>query len=139
MTHATYRMSAIARLAVSMVATMLSACGYDGPKLDTAELKAEIATMGDRLLVLDVRSRSQFEKSHIDGARNIPLEDLPAVKSEIARIGRKTAVICTCGRRSLEAVRILSEAGVAAILVEGGMTAWEAAGYPTVASKDEGR
>ena len=126
------------RLAATAITVILCACGYDGPKLDAAGLKAELdrSEAGERLLVLDVRPRSQFAKSHIEGARNIPLEDLPAVKGEVARSGRRIAVICTCGKRSLEAVRLLKEAGSAPILVEGGMTAWEAAGYPTVASKD---
>ena len=128
------------RLAAMVLIVLLCACGYDGPKMDAVALKAALSESGEPLSVLDVRPRLQFEKSHIEGARNVPLEELPAVKNEVARSGRKTAVICTCGKRSLEAVRILNDVGVSAILVEGGMTAWESAGYPTVSANDgEGR
>ena len=115
------------------------ACGYSGPKVDAEGLKRMMETDGAALLILDVRPRSQFDERHIEGARNIPLESLPALTGGIVKSRRKIAVICTCGKRSLEAVHLLNKAGGDPILVEGGMTAWEAAGFPTVSSERIGR
>ena len=59
-----------------LAALSLPAFGGDYSTLTSAELKA----MSDRnepgLVIIDSRSRSQYEETHIKGAINIPLMDM---------------------------------------------------------------
>ena len=122
-------------LNIALLGMLTSACGYDGPSMDVTMLKRKLDTDVHSIVVVDVRPRSLFDKGHIETAMNIPLEQFDAFKQEIARYNKPIAIICTCGRRSLEAIRKLQDIGLSARLVVGGMNEWEKAGYPTVASK----
>lgn len=77
-------------------------------------------------LVIDVRTRREWNAGHIDGAMHIPLGDLAGRASEIPR-DRMVATICEAGYRSSLAASVLSRAGVDRLInVTGGMTAWRA-------------
>ena len=57
--------------------------------------------------------------------------ELPRLRARAA--GRPIAFICRTGRRSAEAVRLAADAGIAEVVnVDGGMSAWAAAGLPLV-------
>jgi rhodanese-related sulfurtransferase len=112
------------------VALFAISCGYGGPSLDVAALKAKLDADPGALLVVDVRPLSLFEKGHVKGARNIPLEEIDAHMDELVASSRPLAVICTCGKRSLEAIEKLRARGVEPFLVVGGMLEWEKAGFP---------
>ncbi len=86
------------------------------------------------LLVLDVRTAEDFvgEQGHIDGALNLPLE---ALEDRIASLGedltRPIALVCRTDRRSAKAAALLARRGFSQVhVVQGGMTAWNAAGWP---------
>lgn len=62
-------------------------------------------------VVLDVRSKEEFEGGHVKGALNIPLDTL---SSNLKKIGDKDTYIITCcmsGGRSSVAKNILHSAG----------------------------
>jgi len=117
-------------IALAVAGVLAFSCGYDGPSLNVAALKAKLDADPHALIVVDVRPRAMFEKGHVKGARNIPLEEIGEHLSELAASSRSLAVICTCGRRSLEAVEKLRAGGIEPFLVVGGMQEWEKAGYP---------
>jgi 3-mercaptopyruvate sulfurtransferase SseA len=48
------------------------------------EVKA-LLDMKKRVLLVDVRSKEQFDELHIRGARNLPLRDLPRRLGEVPR------------------------------------------------------
>lgn len=78
--------------------------------------------------LIDVRSPDEFAGGHVPGAVNVPLED---VLREPNGYGEGIVhVICRSGRRSLTAVDAMQAAGVAAVSVAGGTTAWSEAGRP---------
>lgn len=84
----------------------------------------------DALLVLDVRTRGEFEAAHVPGARNLPLAELPA---RIAEVPRERAVLvhCKSGYRSMSALSLLARHGYGRVVdVAGGFDAWLAAGAP---------
>ncbi len=86
--------------------------------------------------VLDVRRPPEWEAGHIDGARHIPLSDLPRRAAELPR-DTPLAVICGSGYRSSVATSVLERLGRrGATNVLGGMSAWAAAGFPTVGGKE---
>ena len=72
--------------------------------------------------VLDVHSPQEYAQGHVPGAVNAPLEELSAAPATAGTAG--VHVVCPSGRRSAEAVRALEEAGVAAVPVAGGTSAW---------------
>jgi rhodanese-related sulfurtransferase len=118
--------------AAILAAIVAVGCGYDGPRLEVGELKARLDADPGSLLLVDVRPGALFEKGHIQRATNVPLEEIDAAAGDLAALRRPIAVICTCGKRSLEAIEKLQARGLAPYLVVGGMLEWEKAGYPVV-------
>ena len=106
------------------------------PMLDAASLKRQLDA-GTDLLLLDVRPPSDFsgEWGHIPGARNLPLEELPERLAELGDHRRRPIrLVCRTDRRSTQCARWLAEAGFTdAQVIQGGMTAWRANGWPVTA------
>ena len=102
--------------------------------LDIETPKRQLDARED-VLVLDVRDASDFvgDGGHIPGARNVPLEGLPQRLAELEdRKQRAIRLICRTDRRSAQGARLLADAGFAdARVIQGGMTAWLAKGWPT--------
>lgn len=87
----------------------------------------ELAAAQERgVQVLDVRSPQEYARGHVPGAVNVPLEELLAAPAAAGTDG--VHVLCRSGRRSAEAARALEEAGVAAVSVAGGTSAWTESG-----------
>ena len=99
----------------------------DVPTVSTSDLVSEIAS--DRPpLVLDVRSKEEFELRHIPGARSFPLDQLPDRVSELTSAG-EVVVYCNTGVRSGQALRRLSDLGFRRVRrLEGGIEAWGESG-----------
>lgn len=83
----------------------------------------------DELRVLDVRQPAEWEAGHIEGAIHITGAEILERIEEIPR--EVTAVVCSSGYRSGVSASVLARAGRPVANVMGGMTAWEAAGFPT--------
>ena len=84
------------------------------------------------LVILDVRTESEFHESHIEGAINIPVGELEQRLSEI-KPEDEYLVYCRTGNRSTNAIKILKDHGYHKIYhLESGITAWTSAGFPTV-------
>lgn len=105
------------------------------PMLDVTDLKRQLDA-GDDLLLLDVRPAADFtgEWGHIPSALSVPLEDLPQRLAEFdAHKQRHIRLVCRTDRRSSQAASLLAEAGFTkAQVIQGGMTAWRAKGWPVV-------
>jgi rhodanese-related sulfurtransferase len=86
------------------------------------------------LLVVDVRTPQEFAQGHLKGAVNIPLSDMTTQIGGLDR-DRPILVYCQTGYRSTQASVALVQAGFTQVYnMEGGLTAWVNAGYPTVTS-----
>jgi uncharacterized membrane protein YdjX (TVP38/TMEM64 family)/rhodanese-related sulfurtransferase len=107
------------------------------PMPDVEALKRQLDA-GEDVLVLDVQGASEFagEGGHIAGAHNLALEDLPSHMAELQdRKQRAIRLVCRTDRRSTQAAQLLTDAGFTdAQPVRGGMTAWQAKGWPIVRS-----
>jgi NADPH-dependent 2,4-dienoyl-CoA reductase/sulfur reductase-like enzyme/rhodanese-related sulfurtransferase len=75
--------------------------------------------------LLDVREKEEFKRGSIDGAINIPLDQLRQRLCELPR-DRPIWVNCARGQRSYYAVRILQQYGFATHNLSGGYNTWEA-------------
>lgn len=80
-------------------------------------------------VLVDVRTPGEHAAGHVPGAVNIPLDELPGRLDEL-RGHDDVTVICEVGGRSAAAAGVLTGAGIDAVNVTGGTSAWRAAGYP---------
>jgi len=103
----------------------------DGLEIAAAELQREWRANPD-LVLLDVREPHEYEIARIDGARLIPLSELPGRLRELD--GRAEIVThCHHGVRSLQALALLKGAGFANVRsLQGGIDAWSVAVDPEV-------
>jgi uncharacterized membrane protein YdjX (TVP38/TMEM64 family)/rhodanese-related sulfurtransferase len=106
-----------------------------GPMMDTEEFRQRRDTEKN-LLVLDVRTSQDFvgEQGHIDGAVNIPVEELQQRMDELGDyLEQPVAIVCRTDKRSAKAALLLTEEGFSDVhVVRGGMTKWIEAGLPVV-------
>jgi rhodanese-related sulfurtransferase len=81
---------------------------------------------------INVCTPAEYKEKSIPGVRNVPLDELEEHLSEFTD-KQRIYIHCQSGRRAGQAMERLRELGVAAELfnVEGGLTAWHAAGLPT--------
>jgi rhodanese-related sulfurtransferase len=91
-------------------------------EISPAELHALLGG-DDPPLILDVRERWETQLCAMPGALLIPLQSLPQRLGEIPT-DRMIAVICHHGMRSAMAADFLSQEGVTAVNVSGGIDEW---------------
>ena len=60
--------------------------------------------------IVDVRTREEFERGHIPGAVNLPIDELRERLGEVDR-DQRTITYCQLGQRGYMATRILAQAG----------------------------
>jgi hydroxyacylglutathione hydrolase len=103
-----------------------------GTKRVTPAEAAEALGSSATPVVLDIRARKEWEKGHIDGSLNIPLNHLLEHLEDVP-LGRPILVHCAGGYRSSIAASLLQREGRTDLIeLAGGITAWEAAGLPVV-------
>ena len=84
------------------------------------------------VVTVDVRHRDEYNSGHIKGARNIDVQDPDFIKLAEKELPKDIpiAVYCGTGKRSGMASDILSKNGYTVVDLDGGLTAWKAAGLP---------
>jgi rhodanese-related sulfurtransferase len=82
----------------------------------------ELVSAGARLV--DVRSTGEFASGHIDGALNIPVDQLAARIGEIGPKDKPVVVYCASGMRSARAAGLLKSVGFATVEDLGPMSRW---------------
>jgi len=90
------------------------------PKVSGAEARKLVA---DGALLVDVRTAQEYAEVHIEGARNIPLDQLEAALPSLPK-DKPLVVHCAVGSRSAVAVRVLAAAGFDARNL-GSIDAWK--------------
>ena len=114
------------------VAQMLSDAAASVPFMSMAQLKANIESRRDDMIVLDVRERDAYESGHVPGAYHLPRGQLELrVNEELKDPTRRILVCCEFGRISTLATATLRAMGFSgAVALDGGIKAWRDAGYP---------
>lgn len=130
---------ALALLAIALFLPRLVGNLRRGPMLDVTALQQRL-NIEPRMRILDVRSPAEFtgELGHIDGAQNIPVNELPQRMGELD-FAKDTpvALVCRTDKRSAQAARQLSNAGFThVVIVRGGMVQWNAHHLPVTAHRE---
>lgn len=100
----------IARAASLAMALSLWACGSP-PSAEAAVAPSEAHRLVEGgATLLDVRTPAEYAGGHIEGAVNVPVDQVAARLSEIPR-DRPVVVYCLSGGRSAHAASTLREAG----------------------------
>lgn len=97
------------------------------PSVTTTELSQEL---NNGITLIDVRTRKEFDKGYIFGAKNVPLDELATFSGDKED---KVYIICKSGVRSKKAAKELKEEGYSVVNVSGGMKSWEG---PTMFKKE---
>ena len=74
--------------------------------------------------VLDVRSKEEFRERHVQGAINIPVEELKKRMDELGAKNRPVVVYCHTGARSGAAAILLRKAGFTKVHNLGSLGHW---------------
>jgi rhodanese-related sulfurtransferase len=123
-------------LAVATISTIfLTGCSSEGGSavdLGVAEFQAK--TQEADVVILDVRTKSEFNEGHIANSINIDFQS-DTFLNEISKLDKsKTyAVYCRSGNRSGQAVsKMTNEEFISLYNLNGGVIDWAGAGYPLV-------
>lgn len=101
-------------------------------KLQASELK-EKTESGEKWQVIDVRSPGEFASGHIPGAVNMPLEQVESRLADM-RASEPVVLVCQSGQRAEICRNLIERHRDDLNVLEGGTSAWQAAGYPIVSS-----
>ena len=115
---------------VSGLGLLLPALTPRGKRASTLQV-TQMMNRG-KTVVVDVRTPEEFADGHLRDAKNIPLADLSARIGELEKSkARALVVVCQSGTRADKAARQLAAAGFNDVVsLDGGLTAWQAAGLP---------
>ena len=134
--HFTLR-TALLSVVVLLIAGTLSGCA-GAVAVDTQTATSQLINPPDYVadfddpashLLIDVRTPEEFASGHIEGAVNIPVEEMQGRLDEIPG-DTPIVVYCRSGNRSATAARILTDADYAPVYDLGGIQDWVAEGLP---------
>jgi rhodanese-related sulfurtransferase len=109
------------------------------PRITTQELKEKLDANED-VIVVDARSRTEYDSVHIPGALSIPLAEIEERHGELPQEG-EIVLYCTwpAEQTSARAALKLYELGFTEVrALWGGLHAWQVAGYPVEVRWDAG-
>lgn len=96
-----------------------------------------VRLMNQGALLVDVRSREEFEGGHVLDARHLPQEEVAGASESLKKYRDKPVIVCCeSGMRSGAAARVLKAQGFAKVVnLRGGLAAWRTENLPLVKGK----
>lgn len=112
---------------------MLSFLSSKVPQVSVNDVKKALER-NEKMILLDVRTPSEFERGRIENSINLPLQEVgDKIESVVADKNQKIYVYCLSGSRSAAAVGEMIEKGYTNVFnMEGGILSWRSKHYPTV-------
>ncbi len=123
-------------------------CAASGVYKNITACQAKSILESKNVFLLDVRTSSEYNYSHIEGAKLIPLKNVPVhdpvnlsddkllpnrMKELPQDKSTKIIVYCYTGKRGSIASQMIADAGYKKVHnLQGGLTAWVSEGYPVV-------
>jgi rhodanese-related sulfurtransferase len=101
------------------------------------DLKSRLEWGEPALTILDVRPREAFNKSHILGSMDFPLQELVTLAKNSLEADRDIYIYGSDEQETAQAASMLREAGFRSVAeLKGGLTEWKAIGGPTEGAID---
>lgn len=141
--------SIILALLLSMI-SILAACTVSTPKLPseasnttksaeyqkiTAQQAKARMDSGEDIIIVDVRTKEEYEESHIDGAILIPNESIGSAQpARLPDLNAEILIYCRSGNRSAQAAKKLVAMGYTKVYDFGGIIDWP---YSTVSGPEK--
>ena len=93
-----------------------------------------VRLMNQGALLVDVRSREEFDGGHVLDARHLPQEEVAGAGESLKKYRDKPVIVCCeSGMRSGAAARVLKAQGFAKVVnLRGGLAAWRTENLPLV-------
>jgi phage shock protein E len=63
-------------------------------------------------VIIDVRTANEFRQGHLQGSKNIPLNEIRSKLEMISKWNKPVITVCLSGSRSANAKSILASAGI---------------------------
>lgn len=123
-------------LGPTILLLLLSGClGRDESLLEPEQAACFLADNNGNasVLVLDVRTPSEFTQEHLAGAQNVDFR-APDFQDRLADFDRTSTLFlyCRSGNRSARARRMAQQMGFTRVFdLDGGIVAWKKSGLPT--------
>ena len=93
--------------------------------ISVAKAKEMMAKDDDHLIV-DVRTKEEYDEGHVPGAINVPNERIfDIMPTELSKLDQILLVYCRSGRRSREACSKLARIGYTNVYNFGGIQDWD--------------
>jgi rhodanese-related sulfurtransferase len=116
-------------LFVALMSTMLlTGCGGETYQHLTHEDAQQIIKSNPNAIILDVRTKAEYDKKHIPNALLVPIDELRS--GDFSKLPDKNAVIliyCWTGRRAEDSAEILVKHGYTKVYEFGGLVDWNGA------------
>jgi phage shock protein E len=80
--------------------------------LFTKDNSAIIQAMEKGAVIIDVRNPNEFRQGHIQGSKNIPVNEIRSKVEMIRKWNKPVITVCLSGGRSAAAKSVLSAAGI---------------------------
>ncbi|HWI90059.1 MAG TPA: rhodanese-like domain-containing protein [Flavisolibacter sp.] len=81
-------------------------------KLFTKDNSAMLQALEKGAVIIDVRNPSEFRQGHIQGSKNIPVNEIRSKVEMIRKWNKPVITVCLSGGRSAAAKSVLASAGI---------------------------
>jgi len=102
--------------------------------LNAKDLYKNLKDFQKKCVIVDVRTPEEFDEEHIDGAINIPLEEIPD-KIKSLKKDKELILVCLSGLRAKKAAAAFESADFKVKVLNGGMIEWRRALGPAYFAK----
>ena len=82
--------------------------------LFTKHNSAKEAALRNGAVILDVRSPSEYKQGHVEGSKNVPVNEIRSKLEMIKKWNKPVITVCASGSRSAVAKTVLTSAGIEA-------------------------
>jgi len=101
------------------------------PRAEGALKPEEVAALlkAGRISLVDTREAAVYRRAHIQGAVNLPMEEIESRLAELHMLPTPPVIYCRSGEGTKTLAAKLAEQGAPVAFLEGGVLGWEASGF----------